>query len=98
MNELSKHWTDEISKGFNSINIPERMRGGIVRYILDGVEPGHFLSAVLTNDLTGAFGRADDENVRLIGDYIKFFYNYAPSGCWRSPENFKEWLKAGGCE
>ena len=76
--------------------IPERMIGGIRRYIENGIEPGGFLSAVLCNDLLEACGRADDENRTLIFQYVQFFYCCAPSECWGSPAKFNAWCAHGG--
>jgi len=76
--------------------IPERMRGGIMRYIDHGIEPGHFLTAVICNDLYEAAGRADGENRRLLFEYTYFFYNYAPSGCYGSKEKFLKWVSHKG--
>jgi hypothetical protein len=76
--------------------IPDYMRGGIRRYIENGIEPGDFLQAVLRNDLRGAFERADGTNVNLIKEYIMFLYNYAPGGSWGSPENYEAWIKKSG--
>ena len=73
-------------------HIPERMMGSIRRYIVTGVEPGGFLSAVICNDLRDAVGQADGENLALIPAYVKFFYNDAPSECWGSREKFKAWV------
>ena len=72
--------------------IPERMRGGITRYIEHGIPPGDFLTAVICNDLREACARADDENRYLLWDYVRFFYNYTPTGCWGSPEKMKVWI------
>ena len=76
--------------------IPERMHGGLVRYIERGVPAGDFLMAVLRNDLRGAFDRADDENAQILRRYVMFLYNDAPAGCWGSPENVKNWIDSGG--
>ena len=76
--------------------IPERMRGGITRYLEHGIPPGHFLTAVICNDLREACERADDENKHLLFEYVKFFYCHTPVGCWGSPENFEAWVKRGG--
>jgi hypothetical protein len=73
--------------------IPERMRGGIIRYIDHGIAPGHFLEAVICNDLKNAVARADDENVKLLQDYVVLLYNYTPSGCWGSRANYEGWIK-----
>lgn len=76
--------------------IPDRMIGGMRRYIENGIEPGDFLRAVLNNDLQEACGRADAENQRILFQYVKFLYNYAPSDCWGSPEKVEKWLDEGG--
>lgn len=68
------------------------MAGGVRRYIEHGVNPGHFLTAVICNDLKAAFTRADSENIRLMHDWVKFFYNEIQSNAWGSPEKMNSWL------
>lgn len=76
--------------------IPEYMVGAVRRYIEHGIEPGDFLSALICNDLSSTFAYADHNNVRLIHNYVRFFYNYAPSECWGSHEKFNNWVKNKG--
>src|SRR5262245_12000972 len=76
--------------------IPEKMHHEIHRYIQHGVQPGDFVFAFVSNNLKETFRTADDENKRRIEDYIKFFYNYAPSECWGEKERVDEWLREGG--
>jgi hypothetical protein len=71
--------------------IPYHMQEGILNWIFEGVPTGHFLSAVLSNDLKEACKRADSMNSRLIYDYVYFLYNYAPMGCWGSEEKVAAW-------
>lgn len=77
---------------FQGFYIPDRMFGGIERYINDHVCPGDFLTAVIRNDLKEAVGRADEENMRNLPAYVGYFYNEAPSECWGSPEKMETWL------
>lgn len=72
--------------------IPAHMWGAIERYMLHGIPPGSFLTAVLSNDLREAFARADDENAACMKQWVQFLYAYAPSGSWGSPERFRSWL------
>lgn len=72
--------------------IPDYMFDAVKRYCLHGISPGSFLSAVICNDLKEAFGRADEQNAAAMHGWVRFFYNYTPSGCWGSPENFREWM------
>ena len=76
--------------------IPDRMIGGLIRYINEGVVPGGFLLAVLDNDLREACGRADSENLSLLPAYVAFLYNEAPAGCSGSPGKVAAWVDAGG--
>lgn len=78
--------------------LPDHMRDGMRLYIEKGIPPGHFMTSVLSNDLMGAMGRADDINRHRIFDYAAFLYNEAPIGCFGSPDHVSEWLKAGGIE
>jgi len=77
---------------FRGFYIPERMMHGIRLYIDMGVAPGHFLTGIITNNLRGAVGGADDENIKNIPAYIGYFYNEAPSGCWGSIEIMDNWI------
>jgi len=76
--------------------IPDYMIGGLRRYIEQGIEPGHFLSALFSNDLRQTFEQADEVNSRAVGDYVMFLYNYAPAPCWGSRQKFEAWIARGG--
>jgi len=78
---------------FRDFYIPDRMMEGIERYIKHGISPGHFLTAIITNDLREAVSRADDENIENIPAYVNYFYNVAPAACWGSPEIMDSWIK-----
>lgn len=77
-------------------SLPEHMRDGMRLYIEHGVQPGSFLRAVLSNDLMGALGRADDVNINALPAYGRFLYNEAPSLCWGSPDVVSAWIVRGG--
>ncbi|MBS7703265.1 hypothetical protein [Chelatococcus asaccharovorans] len=71
-------------------------RDALRRYIEHGIQPGGFLTAVLSNDLREACARADAMNRHLLFDYVQFLYNEAPGGCWGSPEVVDAWISHGG--
>jgi hypothetical protein len=77
---------------FRSFYIPDRMMGGITRYVENGISPGHFLMAVLENNLSEACGRADDENMENLPAYVGYLYNETPSQCHGSPEKVHAWI------
>lgn len=76
--------------------IPEHCREGMHDYIMNGIRPGGFLCAVLSNNLIDAFARADSINSARLEDYAKFLSNYAPQECYGSPETVDLWCKLGG--
>lgn len=79
---------------FRGYYIPERMMGGIERYLEHGIEPGSFLTAVIHNNLAEAVGCADEENMANLPAYVAFFHNEAPSTSWGSEERMQQWIKA----
>ena len=79
---------------FRHFHIRDDMMGAIQRYIDQGINPGHFLSAVIDNDLKEAVGRADDENLENLPAFVAYFYNEAPSSCWGSKEIRQAWVKS----
>lgn len=99
MNEVLQEYADTFSEGWAkglAQYVPDYMIPGMARYIVHGKRPGHFLSCFLSNDLMGALSRADDLNKRQFWQYGNFLYNYAPTGCFGSPEKFEDWIKSGG--
>lgn len=74
-------------------HIPERMMPAIRRYIDYGKRPGSFLSAIIQNNLSEAFARADSENVENIGAFVAYFWNECPLGCWGSKGKMEKWME-----
>ncbi len=90
--EMEEYLKDEIEKGFLELDLPIHMKGGITNYLVHGISPGGFLYALLSNDLKGAAGRADNQNCGMLKEWVMFICNYMPSASQGSPEHVKEWL------
>lgn len=73
--------------------LPEDLRDGFKMYIEHGVPPGHFITAVLRNDLKEACARADLHNRKKLYDLVFWLYNYAPNSCWGSPALVHNWIQ-----
>ena len=71
----------------------ETTRAGIMRFVEHGIKPGDFLTAVLSNDLMDAIGRADEENQRDIVEICQFIHMEIPYNCHGSPELVKAWIE-----
>ena len=73
--------------------LPTRTKDTIDRYVNDHCPVGGFLTAVLSNDLVGSFGKADEENRANLFDIVSYCYNEIPSPCWGSLEKVQAWLR-----
>lgn len=62
------------------------------RYEKDHCPTGSFLRSVLENNLTEAFGKADDDNLRDMFEIVGYCYNHVRYTCWGSPEKVRAWL------
>ena len=82
----------DYSENMEKYTIPKYMKEGILRYLEKGIRPGDFLTAVICNDLRGALAHADDINIVLLPNYVRYFNWEAPSECWGSPEKMKKWI------
>jgi hypothetical protein len=91
MNDLKAHLEKTLE--LNIHKIPEHMRSGIKMYLLEGIEPGGFLFSVLSNDLKGAFSRADSVNKLHLKDWVEFMVWHLPADAQGSPENVISWME-----
>ena len=71
--------------------LPAHMQGAVRRYLNDGIMPGDFLAAALSNDLVQSFSRADDMNRAAMFAWVSWLYNECPGDAWGSPERVSEW-------
>jgi hypothetical protein len=72
--------------------VPEHLHDGLIRYVLHHVAVGHFLTAVLSNDLRESFARADETSGPALGKIVAWLYWNAPSPAWGSRAAVKAWL------
>lgn len=74
--------------------IREDLYDAFERYLNHGILPGGFLTAVLENNLSEAFGRADMENSANLKNITAYVYNHMPRNAWGSHEIVVEFLKS----
>lgn len=74
--------------------IPERMAAKLDGYIQRGEETGHFLTALICDNLHETVARADAENLANLPAFCSFLYNYAPSLCHGSKQKMENWIAA----
>jgi len=74
------------------------MVDGVRSYIEEGRPLGGFLRALFSNDLKGAFGRADINNTACMRFWVEWLINHAPVQCQGSEEAVDKWIRAGGAK
>lgn len=72
-------------------NIPGYTLSAIRNYVIERRPVGHFLTAVLCNNLFEACFHADAANLAALPLIVKFIYNRVPSCCWGSKEKVFAW-------
>jgi len=80
--------------------IPAPVLHALQRWAACGGATGHFVQAVVRNDLMEAVSRADGESLAAIREIMWYVYNQLPSDCWqrhpRASEAVDKWASEGG--
>ena len=87
-----KYYHNYGSSTYND-GIPEHIRDSFERYLMHGLEPGGFVTAVLANDLFLAVSRADAINVTKIPHIALWVYHNMPAGSIGSYDIVRDWIK-----
>jgi hypothetical protein len=74
--------------------VPDHLHEGLIEYLASRRPVGHFLTAVLSNDLMETCVRADPFVRSHIADVVMFLVNYASAAAWGSPAKVNAWLEA----
>ena len=76
------------------LDAPVHILDSINRYVEHRLPPGGFVTAVLSNDLTGAFNAADTDSEAGIRDILKYVRWEIPAESWGSPAKVEAWLNS----
>lgn len=74
-------------------NIRPEIKECLDRYVKLKIRPGHFVMAVLENNLKEAFNRADDHNRLYLSEIVRYCHNTLPANCWGSEAKVAAWLE-----
>lgn len=72
--------------------MPADTKEQIDAYVRYSRPVGHFLTAVLSNDLREAIARADLHNQAALVEIVKYVWRTAPFDAWGTPERVRKWL------
>lgn len=73
--------------------IPEHTLAALDRYVNHRLQPGGFLTAVLSNDLFGAVSKADSFNKLALTEICQYIYNEVPSNAWGTYDVVRNYLR-----
>lgn len=73
--------------------MPAHIKSGIDGYVDHGHSVGHFLVAVLSDDLFEAVFQADEESLLALRNICLYVFNFTPALCWGSEQKVANWLK-----
>jgi hypothetical protein len=76
--------------------IPDATADALMAWAKNGVYPGGFLKAVLSNSLKDAINLADSNNEKALHSIVAWLWNYCPADAWGNCEKYHNWLEVGG--
>lgn len=82
-------WTNEAARAVPCLD-------SLRWYIERGAPVGHFLHALLANNLVECVHHADGTNKRAIPEIVTWLFNYAPRECWGSEDKVNAWQLQNG--
>jgi len=62
-------------------------------YVVHGLAPGGFMTAVLTNDLYRTVNAADSNNKKIVPEIVNWIQINLPISCYGTQKNMKSWMK-----
>ena len=76
-----------------NLDAPVHILDSIDRFVRHRIAPGSFVTAVLSNDLTGAFLAGDEDSLRGLRDIMRYVHWEIPGVCHGSKSIVERWLK-----
>lgn len=73
--------------------VPAAIKDSLRRYIRDGIKPGTFLTAVLTNNLYDAILRADPTSLENMKEILLYVFEHCPMESFGSEEKLNKWVE-----
>lgn len=90
-----EEWDRRLATLLNERAIPGYMHNGIRQYVLNGLMPGGFMSAILHHEFWRAWGQADNTNSRVFTEYFELLVRL-PAACHGSRETVDAWCEHQG--
>ena len=83
--------SDEAIAGLRA-DVPAHLLDGLDGYVRDRYPVGHFLTALLENDLLGAYSHADATSEAALPALVRYLHGCLPTAAYGSPAKVSAWL------
>lgn len=93
---MASYTADDLTANARRNGVPEHLIDGLVLYVTQGIPPGHFLTAVLENNLMDTMRRADERSLAGLFAVCTFVYNWIPGASHGNPILVAAWIAHGG--
>jgi hypothetical protein len=87
-------WPARCRAALRAYGVPDHVREGLELYLVHHVPTGGAVRAILENDLTQTFNRADPATLAGLVPIVAFLIHEAPAEAWGSPALVRAWLGA----
>lgn len=82
---------DELCLRMADCGVPVHFQPGLARFLIGGIRPGGFLTAVLENDLREAMAQSDGKSRAGLFSIVSFLHNDVPAPSSGSVEKVAAW-------
>jgi len=89
-------YEDFFGNGDDLAKLPAHVHETVANYVLLGIPPGNFLTAVFENDLRRSVACADNTSLAQIDAFGLFLVEGAPAMSVGSDEAVNDWIARGG--
>ena len=84
---------DTSDLGYMGMEVPEHTQQSLTHYLLNGWEPGGFLTAMLAMDMERAIGCADTANRRMMWAIGRWITTKCPSAAYGDYDKISAWSR-----
>lgn len=82
----------ELRADLSRSGVPSHLHAGLERYVIDHIQPGGFMLAVLSNDLGKAAMYADTRSWEGLPLTMRFIRNHLTDEMWGNAASVEQWL------
>ena len=91
-----QHWRSRVESAIRAVSVSDACAQSVCNFLCEGIPPGSFVRAVLSNNLIAAVRCADKGNQALLSLFVNALMMELTGQCWGSEKIVDEWMAKGG--